>query len=82
MTYEIIKNEPLPGNGRAWKPRYPFAEMVIGDSFCIPPRADKTHTQLQNYVTSSVNYYRKRYAPGTRFTTRVRDGAVWVWRTA
>lgn len=29
MTFEIIKNKPIPGN-------YPFDQMEIGDSFMIP----------------------------------------------
>lgn len=72
--YKIDKNVEIPqinrfGNGR--KPKYPFAEMVVGDSFLV---SDKKTSQM----SSAVAGFCKR-GEG-KFICRTVEGGVRVWR--
>ena len=75
--YKIEADIPIPvavkkgGAGR--KPKYPFAELQVGESFLVP---GKTTDKFGATVTLA----RKR--TGRNFTTRNVEGGVRIWRTA
>ena len=79
MTYQIVKNKPLPsarGGGREVK--YPFAKMKVGDAFEVSdvPANQKTRSS----VSASARHYVKHHNPKAAFSTRLTDGSLWVWR--
>jgi hypothetical protein len=55
------------------KPKYPFAELKVGESFLVP---NKTTDKFGATVTLA----RKR--TGMNFATRNVEGGVRIWRTA
>ncbi len=78
MPYEIDERVPVP-KPRLGGGKYPWGEMKVGDSFFVavdkePPSA------VQGTVSGSARAYGKKH--GQKFTTRIVDGGVRVWRTA
>jgi hypothetical protein len=79
--FEIEKNVPIPEKvykgGKGRKPKYPWFEMEVGDSFFVPnpPRQKNGHIAPITSVPS------KRYAP-KRFVYRKEGEGVRVWRVA
>ena len=75
--YKIETGIPIPvrttkgGAGR--KPKYPFADLKVGESFLVP---NKTTEKFGATVTLA----RKR--TGMNFATRNVEGGVRIWRTA
>ncbi|WP_313444548.1 hypothetical protein [Brevundimonas sp.] len=83
MTYEIRKNVPIPsrrgGPGAAAK--YPWKEMVVGDSFVVPIPPGKTKAVFLPAISSQAGAAGKRL--GRKFEIRlIAAGEVGVWRTA
>ena len=86
MQITIDKNVPIPeskfgqgGFGR--KPKYPFADMEVGDSFlvkCIRKQRGRVQTRLCN----AASIYKRKHDRKTDFTTRASDdeGGIRVWR--
>lgn len=74
MTIVIEKGVALPqacAQGR--KDQYPFADMVVGDSFFVPcekEKSEKIRTSIKNCA---------RYKNNKKITTRVVDGGVRAW---
>ena len=74
MTYKIEKNVPLyptrPTRGINYK--YPLGDMEIGDSFFVPGSKHST-------VNGPIQGFRLRN-PGTKFSCRMTDDGIRVWR--
>jgi hypothetical protein len=76
VTYKIEKGIPLPppANGRPQsKPNsYPWDDMEVGDSFFVhdPQKVNSVKVSAHN-----MNSRSKR-----KFTTRILDGGIRVWR--
>ena len=68
MAYEIEKGVPL-------KPKYPFLEMDVGDSFVVP-LVDRARP-VRTAATRASKVYGKKFA--CRIQT---DGSLRVWRIA
>lgn len=64
---KIDKNVPIPKNSGRGK--YPWTDMEVGDSFCIPT------------MSISMGAVNERYKPKTFIMRKVDDGYR-VWRTA
>ena len=92
MTYEIDKARPLPPYQR--KPKYPFDDMEIGDSFFVPT-GPFTNAQERKWATirTSISVWRRKTdQQHVKFTRRmVTEAAVLgnpgrqglrVWRVA
>lgn len=59
-------------------PKYPFADMVVGDSFFV-----ETDNETTKRKFSSINLSSRKHAKsvgGGRFVTRIVDGGVRCWR--
>ena len=67
---KIEKGIPLPAHGNT---KYPFADMVVGDSFLM---SIETHQKLR----VAANAYGKRHA--MKFSVRVVESGVRCWRVA
>jgi len=68
--FEIEKFVPIPA-GYVKKKKYPFAEMEIGDSiFFAEPAVKKARSYAHAFGASH----------GMKFTTRLVDGGVRIWR--
>jgi hypothetical protein len=70
--YRIEKNISLWS--KAVRPKYPWAELEVGDSFFIP------EDDFQPSITSTFTSWAKKHAPGAKITTRRVDGGHRVWR--
>lgn len=68
---KIEKGIPMPEVQAGSKPKYPFLEMEIGDSFFVEGAP-------QSLLTSAASNHAKRY--GGRFSVRKQYGGVRVWR--
>ena len=74
MDIKIEKNVPAPlHTGKGTPAKYPFAEMAVGDSFCLP--ADEA-CRLHGAAWHAGNRL------GKKFTTRKTADGVRVWRIA
>lgn len=82
MGYEIVKDKPLPPRTKAGgrRPKYPLAEMEVGDAFCVP--GDGQAAKRQAILITRAAAYAKQHGPHKKFSTRLLDGNVWVWRIA
>lgn len=79
---EIENDIPVPSKcvKRARRAKYPVAELEIGQSFFVTVPPGKTNCQLQNALSGSAHYITKK--TGRRFTSRVVEGGVRIWRIA
>lgn len=74
VDMQLDKNIPLPNDG-THRERYPFPDMVVGDSFLVLDAS-----WIKNLRSAAYMYSRRH--PGTRFTCR-RHGEGWrLWRVA
>ena len=66
MPYEIEKGIPMPAHTKR-KPKYPWADMEVGDSFVVPGTRRPIPPKALR-------------ADGWRWRTSVEEGGVRVWR--
>jgi len=71
MTFTIESNIPMPDPKMGRKPKYPWRQMKVGDSFFVPDR--KT-----NFIAGIAWNQTRRH--GTKWACRAIDGGVRVWR--
>ena len=76
----IEKNVPIPPRGgrKARPPKYPFADMVVGDSFFV--EADQEQAPKKS-ASIGLSWRKHANIEGAKFTTRIVDGGVRCWRT-
>jgi len=78
--YEV-KSDPNPpapnlGEGQAWRQKYPFGGMKVGDYFDVPDAVSK-RDKIQN---AACKYGQRNEM---KFSTRtLEDKTLRVWRTA
>jgi hypothetical protein len=72
-TFKIEKTVPIPKTSGKGGGIYPFATMEVGDSFLIPDGSKNI-----NSVRSAVTQAARRN--GRKFTTRLTDSGLRVWR--
>lgn len=74
MTFEIEKGIPVskPTGRNGSPPKYPWADMEVGDSFFIDEPSSKRSRNAMNY--------RNRRYPNTKFASRSMDGGRRIWR--
>lgn len=71
--FEIEKKVPVPPTDRPGRPsKYPFREMVPGDSFFV---AGQT---VREGASSAARVFAHR--SGRKFRTRTVEGGVRIWR--
>lgn len=70
---EIEKGIPLPELGTGRKPKYPFKDLSVGESFLVKDKS------LYNTLHSSRMYYQGKL--GTKYVVRVVDNGIRVWRS-
>lgn len=75
MTYEIIKDVPLPKDVNDGRRSYPFQDMEVGDCFRIPNTNDPL---ILNRVRVAASLYGKRH--DKYFTVRVSTCDITTWR--
>ena len=76
MTYQIDHDIPIPAAGQPCDPKYPFADMAVGDSFFVG-----SGNVIE--ITTATGRYGIRH--GKRFTVRLdfdlkANPGVRVWR--
>ena len=59
---------------------YPYADLEIGQSFLAAPIPGKSIRQTAMYLGGLSAYFTKK--TGRRFTSRVVEGGIRVWRFA
>lgn len=67
---------------RGRKREYPFNSLGVGDSFVMTETTTVDKVKLQQRIIASAGTYRRKVAPGTKFTTRQTETGVRVWRIA
>lgn len=72
----IESGVPLPTK-ETKKSRYPFARMNVGDSFLIEGAKNSSSYEAMR-VRSAASHYARR--DGKKFTVRVVEGGIRVWR--
>ena len=61
--YKISRAVPIPTDFRSTELKYPFDEMLVGDSFFIAPEyEDETVKRLGNRLAQARQAYQKRKA--------------------
>ena len=74
-VYRIDKGIPLARQMRPAR-RYPFAEMMPGDSFLVPREGDGFKRRARNATTYTFWWGRKN---GRRFATRTSAEGLRIW---
>lgn len=69
--YAIEDNVPLPPLTKGHPPKYPFRDLLVGQSFFVPQGDRKTLAVLASRNGKSLN---------ATFTVRQIDGGIRVWR--
>jgi hypothetical protein len=78
--FELKDDIPPPvGNGRHVT-KYPFKQMQVGQHFDVPLEPYENPAQALSRLRASANKWAKKTHPPARFTCRVADNAVRVWR--
>lgn len=75
--YEIDKNTPTPPAKKGRYPKYPFAEMKIGDSILIKTKRWNSRETLS--ARRSAHLYGERHE-GYKFQTNFTDAGLRIWR--
>ena len=82
MSYTLRDDVPVPpranGSGRADK--YPFSQMLVGQSFVVLPDQGQTLTALKYRM--STNKYHASKKLGYKFRVAIENTYIGVWRTA
>lgn len=74
----IEKNIPLPD--KVGNKKYPFKDMVIGDSFIVKLNTEKPIINQKQNIYIAVWRYCQVH-PEKKFTTASYDSEVRIWRT-
>ena len=77
MPYKIDKNIPIPKYGRGKRPKYPFENMEVGDSFEAGDYSRDIANSLNGSAKSWCRYMNRRW----KFTIRkTLDNKIRIWR--
>mgnify|MGYP001598963001 FL=1 len=80
-TFKIEKGIPLPSfDEKSHGVGLPLGDMMIGDSIYVP--VEKDRLLVAQRMRYQVVVFRKRKKPDWRFTIRLQETGVRVWRTA
>lgn len=77
--YPVEPNVPLPRDRRGTTTRYPWKSLDVGDSFFVPCPEGRTLKAHRNNLVRLAWHYGRTHG-GEKFSTRVQDGGVRVWR--
>jgi len=83
MVYAIDKNIAVPSTTIDITP-YPFANMVVGDSFLVPFPTGVTSAgkvSLQQTVAKAANYHARTVTPRRTYITQITSTGIRCWRT-
>jgi len=75
--YEIDKKTPTPPAQKGRYPKYPFAEMKVGDSILI--KGEKYNDMPILAARRSAYFYAERHE-GYKFQTNLTDAGLRIWR--
>lgn len=72
---------PLPRRhvGPRMKRNWPFAKLNVGDAFTVPFGADEPQ-HLQRQLSAAGRVYSRNHNEHAKFSTRMTDNGVKVWR--
>ena len=73
MAYEVEPNVEIPAVGQGRKSKYPWSEMVVGDSFVVE------HTTSSAMSAIAI---RAGERLGMKFSCRTMPEGIRVWRVA
>lgn len=71
MTYEIESNVPMPASRRGRTPKYPFANMQIGDSFFVAKNIDEPIDRVRNRMLGACMWAKRKLDGDRKFIVRV-----------
>lgn len=71
-----IYRDPVPECRLGRRPKYPFANMEVGDCFYVPARDIRS----ANVLASSARQWAHRNGKDWKFATRVVGDMVGIWR--
>lgn len=57
-----------------------FNSMLCGDSFCIVAKDFTEQDIAQKRLSDAIRYYQRKKDPSKRFSTRVVENGIRVWR--
>ncbi len=79
-VYRIEKGIPLPLPSKTGRPIiYDFGSMKVGDSFNVLI-GDNYAPEVRGRIAAAATGYIKRHAPRSKFSTRISERGVRVWR--
>lgn len=78
---KIEKNIPVPARNSS-RQLFPYADMMVGDSFHIPTTVDSDKDTGRRLRGTASAFSRKSAADGVRFSIRKMDNGYRVWRVA
>ena len=82
MSFQIEKDVPFAGTlGRGKVPKYPFADMEVGDSIAL---VDERQLKSARNAAFLFKQSRENFGPGhwDYGATKYKDGSGRLWRTA
>ncbi len=78
--YKIEKNVPIVTKvNNLARPKYPFEEMVVGDSFKVS-RFGKAKRKIASRLGSAARDFVAKNHPDWKFSVRQVEDGVRVWR--
>ena len=79
--FKVEKGFALPQDAGGRAPKYPFAQMKVGDSFLAPVPEGEPAILVQKRVLRAANAFKTRHQSRAVFTTRQTDEGIRCWRT-
>lgn len=82
MAYTLESGIPLPKTNRPGRTgsKYPFAQMEVGESFLVGNNS-KGEPLTQGTIRSALGAFSKRNPDSGKFSVRMTDQGLRVWRT-
>lgn len=80
MKIKIDKDIPAPEKRPYTHNDYPFEKMNVGDSFQLEGEDFKSTLYLRNKITQAAKKYALVNKNEAKFTTKITDNSVRVWR--
>lgn len=83
-SFAIEKNVAMPSRSER-VPKYPFAQMEVGDSFFVPCKPDEPVQRVRNRMLGACMWAKRKLGEQHRFVVRVDESdpstnGVRVWR--
>lgn len=78
--YKIDKNVPITGKRKSPRIEFPYAQMEINDSFCIPCKDQRKIKLLRQTISNNLKRFNNAFGKEYQIVVRTVEVGLRVWR--